>query len=319
MRASTSTMILAFGLAACAPAAATDPAGRLSAGDVPQATARLTIQAAAPAAAAPVQPLAFLANGVTIEAATAVIAEVNLKGWEYEEDDEHEGDDGADEREEEEVEDDSASLSGALLRGQAEDDSIDEEEADEASSEDTDDSGDEEDSEDPEVENVDFKGPYHVDLLTGASTPPFGDSVLPSGAYRSVEFKLDAPEDSTTAASIEIAGRFAVDGVYHPFILRNLRDEELKWDFAAPVSMSAAAVNELVLRIPLGQWVNAALVEAMAQSVRDGAVVPDADGVYLFTTETAAVADILEANLENEGGLEHDDGDDDEEDDEAAE
>lgn len=259
-----------------------EPAKPMTAADAPHATAHLHVAAAGAASPAPWSALAFAAPaGITVDAASVVIAEINFKGWRYESEDEVEST---------EHENDVETMSET---GEQED-------AGEAGDE----SEDGKETEDAEIEGVDFNGPYVVDLLTGKSDPAIDAAVMPSGSYSAVEFKLDGQDDTT--GSLAVAGSLAVDGVWYPFTLVNLRDEELKWRFPAPVSLSAAAVNDLVLNVPLDAWVNDALVAALAEAVRSGAVVPGTDGTLAFTSDTEGVGDVLEGNLEHEGDVERD-------------
>lgn len=278
-------------LAACS-AGTNDPAAKpITAANAPKATARLQIQGAAAPAPAPFSLQALTANGVTIETAAITVDEINFKGWEYDEDvNDHDENEAEGEDDSKDTEDE--------IKTAAED-------VEDGAGEETEVEGDE--AEDDEIENVDFKGPFVVDLLTGVSTPALGETVMPSGQYSEIEFKLDSADDESRG-SLEVTGQLDVDGVWHPFLLRNLRDEELKWKFPAPVAVTALQVNDLVLNMPLQQWVDDALVAAMADMVRSGAAVTDGTGVYVFTSDSGAVADLLEANFENEGGVEHDEG-----------
>lgn len=284
-------------LAACS-AETNEPAAKpVTAANAPKATARLQIQGAAAPAPAPFSLQALAANGVTIETASITVDEINFKGWEY--------DDEVNDHDENEVEseDESNEDSEDEVRTAAED--VEDGAGDETEGEDDADDGAA--AEADEIEDVDFKGPFVVDLLTGISTPALGETVMPSGQYSEIEFKLDSAEDESRG-SLEVAGQLDVDGVWHPFVLRNLRDEELKWKFTAPVAVTAREVNDLVLNMPLQQWVNDALVAAMADMVRSGDAVTDGTtGAYVFTSDSGDVADLLEANFENEGEVEHDD------------
>lgn len=296
------TAVLGFAITACTPA---PPAGTGASARVAKGTATLTIQGAAAPAPSPFVPAALsLAGGVTIDSAKIVVKEVNFKGWDGFDDDE-----GDDDGEQESAGDDTAETSPAYAR--TAEDIEDGEDAE----------GAEDDDEDPalEAEEIDFKGPFIIDLLTGVSTPSLTQATLPEGNYSQVEFKLDSIETEAedgageaaaagmTGSSVEIAGRIVIDGVEHAFKLLDYRDEELKWSFAQPVSISSAQVNDLVLSIPLDGWVNAAMVQGMVDAFHAGDVTGGTDGVLVFSTDVGNIADLLDKNITSAGEVEHDD------------
>jgi hypothetical protein len=300
MQSKLTVLLAAAALAACSATATTTdkPAGGTSA--VAKGTTALKIEGAAAPAPAPFVAAALtLADGVTIESAKIVVKELNIKGWEgFQGEDETEAD-GHDAESTEDV----TTATAPRYAAAAEDVNAEQPEAE---------------SEDPtlDAEKVDYSGPYVIDLLTGVSTPSLAEAKLPEGNYSQIEFKLDAIENESedgagdafaaamTGASVEITGHIVIDGAAYGFKLLDTRDEELKWSFPQPVSISAAQVNSLVVSIPLDGWVNAAMVQAMIDAFHSGAVVPDANNVLVFTTE-GAIADLMDQNITTEGHVEH--------------
>lgn len=263
--------------------------GTANADTAPKGKTMLSIQSTPSAAAAPMATTAFQASAdVTVDTATAVFTSINFKGWEYDNDlSDEDGEDGSDDEK---------------VSPESEDEVEETEESDSEANEDGD--GDEDES----IEKLDFTGPYFVDLLTGQSVPDLKTIELPSGLYSKVEFKLDAEEteSGSKGKSLQFGGSMKVDGVWVKFVLNSSIDHEIKWQFAEPVSISASQVNALVLNMPLGQWLNADLVAALADAYRNGDFTMDANGAAVFVTEDSSLKDVMEKNLEGQGEIDHD-------------
>lgn len=258
----------------------------------PSARANLRFAATTGSQAAPgLAPASFA--GVTVTTAQLVAAEVNFKGWESEED-EHESDDSDE------------------LKPQAE-----ETETETETETEEEEGSDDENEALEKAEAIDFKGPYVVDLLTGASTPSITAATLPAGTYASLEFKLssienedeDGAEEALAAgvlgASVFISGTLQVNGTWTAFDLTDRRDEDVKWMFPAPVSIAAGQTNNIVLSIPLDNWMNAAMLKAMSDLVIAGTVTAPTGGTLHFSSDQDSIAHALELNFEDVGEVDN--------------
>ena len=270
-------------LAACSPKSDSQGTSTVA---YPSARANLRFAAATGSQAAPGLASASFAN-VTVATAQLVASEVNFKGWESEDDD-------SDDSDENETE----------IKSLAETEGIETE---------TDEGSDDEDEALEKAEAIDFKGPYVVDLLTGTSTPSITAATLPVGTYASLEFKLssienedeDGAEEALAAgvlgASVFISGSLLVNGTWTAFDLTDRRDEDVKWMFPAPVSVTAGLTNNIVLAIPLDNWMNAAMVTAMSDLVIAGTVTAPTGGTLHFSSDHDTIAHALEANFDDVG------------------
>ncbi|MCA9546326.1 MAG: hypothetical protein KC613_18100 [Myxococcales bacterium] len=151
----------------------------------------------------------------------------------------------------------------------------------------------------PGEDRVRFEGPWQVDLLTGAFSPPLGDAAVPAGTYRRVEVRFD--DDAGPALAIE-AETAAGNGL--AFTLS--ADPEYRFVGAAVVP--GQGVASLLMALPVDAW----FAGPVARCVDDGAY-PSQQGVAQVGQAAGGcpgVAEAAEAALEGEGELRALEGDD---------
>lgn len=117
-----------------------------------------------------------------------------------------------------------------------------------------------------ESEN-ELKGPFVVDLLTGATTPAMGDLVVSAGTYKKVKIHLDHAQksdnivDSTDPLmghTLYVKGTYSLPGQEEkPFTLLLKFNEEVEMETLAGMQLDAATLNTVLVSIKLDGWLKA--------------------------------------------------------------
>lgn len=131
---------------------------------------------------------------------------------------------------------------------------------------DTDDGPDTGDGDCGEGEN-ELKGPFVVDLLTGATLPAMGDLVVAAGTYKKVKIHLDHAQksdnmvDSTDPLmghTLYVKGTYSLPGQEEkPFTLMLKFNEEVEMETLAGMQLDAATLNTLLVSIRMDGWLKA--------------------------------------------------------------
>ncbi len=171
------------------------------------------------------------------------------------------------------------------------------------------------DGSDVENDEIEFKGPFVVDLLAGTVTPPLSDLVIPSGVYKEIKFKIQpleqgsnlvAADDLLNGRSLVVKGTFDDGASVKTFILALKLDEEISFEDPAgfPV-LESTAINDLIISLDVNKWFQNVGIGACLNS---GSVTQDANGVYLITDETSgdacAFSDLIRAGIKDSGSAE---------------
>lgn len=162
---------------------------------------------------------------------------------------------------------------------------------------------------DDDCGEIEIKGNYLFDLLTGQSTPALPEIELPVGKYTHVEISIE--EDDATEVTFE------VEGVYHsvvdvPFKLALEFDQEIVFENPQGLSVSSAKINAIVAELDATQWFESVDIEACLNDAQALYV----DGVLVIDEENQCkgMKDQIKQNIKNSGNFVEDDEDDDYED-----
>lgn len=109
-----------------------------------------------------------------------------------------------------------------------------------------------------------LRGPFVVDLLTGASTPAMGDLSVPAGTYHKVKIHLAHAQkedldsaDPLMERTLYVKGTYAVPGqAEQPFTLALKFDEELEMEDLAGMRLDASTLNSILVSIRIDRWLS---------------------------------------------------------------
>lgn len=123
------------------------------------------------------------------------------------------------------------------------------------------------DSESESDDSLEFKGPYLVDLLTGAMTPDPGEISIPQGNYKVIELKVHKVEDSDAEVlgvnetdvindnSIYVAGTYTPAGQSAiNFSMAYEISEEFKLSGANGMQITPDSVNNFLIAFKFTDW-----------------------------------------------------------------
>lgn len=230
----------------------------------------------------------------------------------------------------------------ATCENEAEDDSDDDAEEDEAEDGDDNDAatlvkaeetGDDEDGDgDDDGEEIEIRGPFIFNLLTGESFPDIGTIEIPSGIVKEIEIKIDDVEEDETlpdGVPADLAGHtLLVEGTFTdgdaatPFSLLLDFDEEVEFENLDGIEVSEVVdINAIIISFDVSSWLSGV---DMAACVADGDVEVADDGTVVITEDSSSgdcsdIEDTIKDNIEASGTLDEDDDDDGEEDDDESE
>ena len=147
-------------------------------------------------------------------------------------------------------------------------------------------------------EEIEFKGPYKVNLITGESAPEFGKSLTAPGVYTEIEFKLGPVLDQ--GKTIDMA--FTMDGKNYE-ITSEIDRLEIELEQSEGFKVEENLLNTVLVQINL---------DILFANVDLSSATADQDGVIRINEESNA--SILEALLDAfddscDGGKDEDDDD----------
>jgi hypothetical protein len=136
-----------------------------------------------------------------------------------------------------------------------------------------------------------LKGPFVIDLLTGASTPDLGTLSVPAGSYDRVKIEMHHGQNDSTLGGRTLVAHGALilaDGSSKPFSLSLTLDENLEIRSGSAMTLDAGALNTVALKLMAGDWLNGLDLSACL-----GAMDPSAATVEI--TEDSPVGKCLDA------------------------
>jgi hypothetical protein len=151
-------------------------------------------------------------------------------------------------------------------------------------------------------EDIEFKGEYTVDLITGTSTPDFGDTDIAPGLYEEIEIDLEPiMNDGNT---MFIAFDFNPTGASEPIKYEYSNSANLEYELESDsgIELTDSGLNQLLVVLDL---------DALFAGVDLSSATADSDGVVRINdSSNANLAAQIAANLDSimEGG-EDDDND----------
>lgn len=136
-----------------------------------------------------------------------------------------------------------------------------------------------------------LKGPFVIDLLTGASTPDLGTLTVPAGAYTQVKIEMHHGQNDSTLGGRTLVAHgtlIMADGSSKPFSLALTLDENLRIKSDSGLSLNAGALNTVAVKLMAGDW-----LKGLDLSACLGAVDPAAASIEI--TEDSPVGKCLDA------------------------
>jgi len=165
--------------------------------------------------------------------------------------------------------------------------------------EDIEDSQDGDDDGEDDNEEVEFAGPFVVDLIAGTSTPDFGVANILPGTYEELEIEIGPVLDSGN--SIFVAFDIPRDGQDTLKVQYSFSGEiEIEIEREAGFQIDGGALSQMLVLLNLDSLVN---------GVDFSQAVVDADGVIrLNDTSNSSLADVIDSNFDTaiEGGEDED-------------
>ncbi|MEQ8522155.1 MAG: hypothetical protein RIC15_08385 [Vicingaceae bacterium] len=156
-----------------------------------------------------------------------------------------------------------------------------------------------------EDEEVEFKGNFIVDLLTGTSNPTFGLSEIAPSVYEKVEIKFDNIIDGekTLIAEFYYTPEGAIDPVFVEFSTSEELELEIENDLG--FTLDEGAINSFLVTIDL---------DILFASVDLSTLVVSEDGVIRINEDSNAdVMEMIVEQMEDSLDAEEEDEDDEEE------
>lgn len=164
-------------------------------------------------------------------------------------------------------------------------------------------------------------GPFVFDLVKGTSTPSLSDIVIPSGAYRKIEFRFGAACSLGGETTIVLNGSMMdSSSVEHPFAMNLEYDDDFKIESPTDIQVLEDQANSVFASIILNNWF--ASVDFVG-CIDDGDLV-ETSGVIEINKDTVAtgscdniyedIMDGIKDSMEFEDSDHDDDGIDDTED-----
>jgi hypothetical protein len=163
-----------------------------------------------------------------------------------------------------------------------------------------------------DTDRIRFRGPWVVDLRTGAAVPPMDGLSLPAGLYRRVEVRLEVADSRDVEAGDPLAGHSVEgEGTFgegRPFVLRLAIDRDARFESPGGVDVSADGVRKFVLKLDPASWFADLPVSACADNgelpVVDGKVVVGGDPDDGLCED---LEDVIEDRIKDSGRIDDDD------------
>lgn len=156
-----------------------------------------------------------------------------------------------------------------------------------------------EDGED-DNEEIEFEGEFVVDLITGISTPDFGETTIAPGLYEEMEMELEPILEG--GLSIFIAFNYTPDGATEAIRFEYSNDQELEFEIEneAGFHLDDTSLNQMLILIDL---------DAMFAGLDLNSASVDSDGIVRVNgTTNPDLAELITKNLDSimEGGEDDD-------------
>lgn len=165
--------------------------------------------------------------------------------------------------------------------------------------EDAEDAQDGDDDGEDDNEEVEFAGPFVVDLIAGTSTPDFGEASILPGTYEELEIEIGPVLDN--GHSIFITFDIPRDGQDTLKVQYSFSGEiEIEIERDAGFQIDGGTLNQMLVLLNLDSLVN---------GVDFSQAVVDADGIIrLNETSNSSLADVIDSNFDTaiEGGEDED-------------
>lgn len=163
-----------------------------------------------------------------------------------------------------------------------------------------------------ELDGLKMEGPFLVDLMAGASLPPFPEFRAPHGTYRKIEVRLealhpakDAPDTALKGHSMILSGSFAYRG-------RDDRSFKILLDFdetaifeTGSATVQERPLNRLLLSLDVDAWLSQADI---TRCLDDGSLVMDAAGNLRIDKDNTCdgLEKVIKDGVKSSGRLAHD-------------
>lgn len=102
-----------------------------------------------------------------------------------------------------------------------------------------------------------LKGPFVIDLLTGASSPDLGTLSVPAGTYNEVKIEMHHGQNDSTLGGRTLVAHGTLtlaDGSTKPFSIALTLDENLKIKSDSGLNLSAGALQTVAVKLMAGDW-----------------------------------------------------------------
>ena len=149
-------------------------------------------------------------------------------------------------------------------------------------------------------EEIEFEGEFVVDLITGISTPDFGETTIAPGLYEEMEMELEPILEG--GLSIFVAFDYTPDGATEALRFEYSNDQELEFEIEneAGFQLDDTSLNQMLILIDL---------DAMFTGIDLSSTTVDIDGVVRINgNSNADLAELIAKNLDSimEGGEDDD-------------
>lgn len=151
-------------------------------------------------------------------------------------------------------------------------------------------------------EKIEFEGNFRVDLLTGISSPDFGEADLAAGIYEELEFEMEPILDGDV--TIFVAFDYTPDGATEAtrFEYSNSQEMEYELENETGFTLDEGSINQILVVVDL---------DAMFAGIDFNLATADMDGIVRINENSnSGIASTIEQNLKDfmDGG-EDEDGD----------
>ncbi len=151
-----------------------------------------------------------------------------------------------------------------------------------------------------QADEVEITGPFVADLMSGAWQPDPGVFRIPVGDYKSIQVRLEAPENDSQPSypglaghSMIIKGEFAYAGKSgRTFSLALDFNEDARFESTAGVGVSAQGLNKLIVLLNVDQWLGQADI---TKCLDDGSILLDTLGNLAMDQDNACLG--LESSI----------------------
>lgn len=109
-----------------------------------------------------------------------------------------------------------------------------------------------------------LKGPFVIDLLSGASTPSLGNLSVPAGIYKKVKIRLEparegggalAVDDALIGNTLHVKGTYTLAGLPEQSFSMILKfDEDLEMEDKVGLKLDPSAMNAILISLKAGGW-----------------------------------------------------------------